>query len=58
MDLPFVAAEAGTVNIDRRRRAKVVLPDELGPESPMMMVLVAPDPSAAIVLNFVSPSRW
>jgi hypothetical protein len=36
MDRSLVALDVGTLKMLRRRRARVVLPDELGPERPMI----------------------
>ena len=36
IDRPLVASELGTSKMMRRRRASVVLPDELGPDRPIM----------------------
>jgi hypothetical protein len=38
MERPLVVLDAEMLKILRRRRARVVLPDELGPESPMTRV--------------------
>jgi hypothetical protein len=39
-DRPRVAADAGMAKTRRSSRATVVFPDELGPESPMIMVVM------------------
>jgi hypothetical protein len=38
MARPFVAGEGGILKMVRRRRARVVLPEELGPERPIITV--------------------
>jgi hypothetical protein len=38
IDLSLVAGEAGTLKMERRNLARVVLPDEDGPESPISSV--------------------
>jgi hypothetical protein len=43
VDLPWVAGEAGTVKIDRRKRASVLLPEDEGPERPSKSVFVVED---------------
>jgi hypothetical protein len=40
MELWFVEAEAEVLKMERRRRARVVLPDEEGPERPTMRFLL------------------
>ena len=41
MALWLVAGEAGILKMERRRRARVVLPEEEGPERPTMRFLLA-----------------
>jgi len=59
MDRPFVSGEAGMLKMLRRRRAKVVFPDELGPDRPMMtvwlfsmpLVMAPPILSVSVILS-------
>lgn len=48
MERPFVAGEGGILKIVRRSRARVVLPEELGPERPIIKVR-----SVVLFLNIV-----